>query len=81
MPGDATLDLPFEDRTTGHLAAIVADDRRGLAVQPDQGIEFAHDAAPGARGVGDQRSLARSGTASGALVPVARLRRRRRFTA
>ena len=57
VPGDAALVLPFEDGVTGQLAAVVADDRRGLAVQPDQGIELAHDAAPGERGVGDQREI------------------------
>src|SRR5262249_38672978 len=43
MPANAVLVLPFEHRPTGEFCPIVADDRRGLAIEADQRIEFARN--------------------------------------
>jgi len=44
VPGNTALILPFQDRPTGQLAAIVTDNGLWLSVEPDQTIQLAGDA-------------------------------------
>lgn len=41
VPGDTPIALLTEDRTTGQLRAVTADDRLRLSIEPDHRIEFA----------------------------------------
>ena len=55
MPGDFGLALPAQDRAARELGPVVADDRLGLAVKPDHGIELAADPLARDRRVGHER--------------------------
>lgn len=54
MPGNAAVVLPLEDGSAGQFCSVVADDGSGLAVEPDDRVQFARDAGTRERGVGDK---------------------------
>jgi hypothetical protein len=54
MPANAVFVLPFKHRAAGEFCPIIADDRCGLAIEADEGIEFASDPQTRDRCVGDQ---------------------------
>ena len=55
VPFDPVLGTPPQDRVTGQLRPIVADNHAGFAAPLDQGRELTRDTAPRDRGVRDCR--------------------------
>lgn len=85
MPGYPAFILPFQDRRNGQFASTVTDDRVGRTAKSDQAIQFPSDPLTRQERVGDEvEAPAFAGPIRDrhrALVPVARLRPRRRYTA
>ena len=51
MPRHGILIGPFQDRPTGELCAVIADNAAGLAVDPDKGAELPGNPCSGEAGV------------------------------
>jgi len=51
VPRHLVLIGPFQDRPTGELCVVIADNAAGLAVDPDKGAELPGNPCPGEAGV------------------------------